>query len=378
MKRSPVSIRADNGLDYRPRYVAIRDEIARRISTGDLEIGQQVPSLRQICDEFDVSSVTARRVLSELVLAGLVETVGGRGTFVRTRSSRPRVAVVMIGYTHASWREYASMFAQLVGGITEAVWSEDGILTVLPVPDTPAMETTLSDVVQDNGIDGILVRAAGHVNWTALDHLRKRVGVAVVVIKRRDPYGRFSSVVPDATMAGRLAVEHLLELGHREIGLVVARASLDTYKDHLRGARQALRRSGLRLAPEQLCTVEEPLKDYGRDTAIELLRKSRPTAVVTNSDILAEGVYEGAGHLGVTIPTELSVVGFDDVEPATKLHPALTTVRLPYYELGRAAAQQLFAVMRGGEGRTISPQPVDLVVRASTASPAPGRPHDPS
>ncbi len=92
-----------------------------------------------------------------------------------------------------------------------------------------------------------------------------------------------------------------------------------------------------------------------------------PTAIVTNSDFLALGVYEAAAAQGLRIPDDLSVVSFDDMEFAQHLNPPLTTVRLSYYDLGHAAAATLFRVLDGDEVPTVQQLPVELVLRKSTA-----------
>ena len=84
---------------YVPQYVRIRDEITRRIEAGELQPGDRIPSLREMCEEFGVSSITARRALLDLLNEGIVERRGGLGAFVTGARRRLRVAVVIIGYS---------------------------------------------------------------------------------------------------------------------------------------------------------------------------------------------------------------------------------------------------------------------------------------
>jgi DNA-binding LacI/PurR family transcriptional regulator len=100
-----------------------------------------------------------------------------------------------------------------------------------------------------------------------------------------------------------------------------------------------------------------------------LSREPRPTAILALSDQLALGVFEAAKKMGLSIPGDLSVVGFDDVPEASRTEPALTTVYQPHVEKGLVAGRMLVAQLRGEEPRSPEPLPTRLVVRGSTAPP---------
>jgi DNA-binding LacI/PurR family transcriptional regulator len=100
-----------------------------------------------------------------------------------------------------------------------------------------------------------------------------------------------------------------------------------------------------------------------------LSREHRPTAILTLSDQLALGVFEAAKKMGLSIPEDLSVVGFDDVPEASRTEPALTTVYQPHVEKGLIAGRMLVAQLRGVEPQSPEPLPTWLVVRGSTAPP---------
>ncbi|MGX4655226.1 LacI family DNA-binding transcriptional regulator [Micromonospora sp. SCSIO 07396] len=169
------------------------------------------------------------------------------------------------------------------------------------------------------------------------------------------------------------ATQHLLDLGHRRIGVLTgpvrdlhARARLD-------GFRAALDNAGVpfdaTLERHGMFTVED-----GRDLGAELLaRPDPPTAVVCGNDLQAMGVYAAAREAGLRIPDDLSVVGFDDVEPAAWLAPPLTTVRQPFAEIGATAARLALAII---DGRSLSQERYEvgttLVARGSTAPPGSG------
>ena len=154
---------------YVPQYVRIRDEITRRIEGGELAQGQRIPSLREMCDEFGVSSITARRALLDLLNEGIVERRGGLGAFVTGMRRRARIAVVIIGYSEGAWRQNSGSFGQLVGGIASSMWEHEALLTVLPVNDPMTAATALRQLLHDQPVDGLLFRVAGDVDWRVVD-----------------------------------------------------------------------------------------------------------------------------------------------------------------------------------------------------------------
>lgn len=364
---SPVARSSKGANAYVPQYVRIRDEITRRIEAGELKQGERIPSLREMGDEFGVSSITARRALLDLLNEGIVERRGGIGAFVTGVRRRPRIAVVIIGYGESAWRQNSGSFGQLVGGIASSMWEHDALMTVLPVNDPVTAPMAIKQLLHDQPVDGMLFRVAGDVDWRVVE-IPAEQDLGAVLIKRTPPGPGVPAVLPDARHAGSIAVEHLYELGHRRIGLLTATASTDTYRDHKAGFIAALEERGIRVSRELVSEVGSVFGDERRAAAERLLLlPDRPTAIVCNADFLALDVYEAAADHGLSIPGDISVVSFDDMEFAQHLQPPLTTVRLSYYDLGHAAAATLFRVLEGDEVPTVQELPVGLIVRESTA-----------
>jgi LacI family transcriptional regulator len=153
-----------------------------------------------------------------------------------------------------------------------------------------------------------------------------------------------SSVVPDENAGVRLAVSELLDHGHRRIGYIGNTERILATPMRLRAYRSTMRRAGITPAPEWIA-AESPTAHGGYLGGLTLLRRPhRPTAIFCFSDTVAVGVYHAAQELGLRIPGDVSVVGFDNLELiATNLFPGLTTVSLPHYEMGAWAVGQLLA-----------------------------------
>lgn len=183
-------------------------------------------------------------------------------------------------------------------------------------------------------------------------------------------------VVGDDVAGGALAARHVLELGHRQIGFIgdVAESpfGFTSSRDRQEGAAEALREAGVELRPEWIGRGAHGRYE-ARDLARQMLsRERRPTAILAASDTQALGVIAAARELGLHVPNDLSVVGYDDIEAAD--YVGLTTVRQQLFESGRLGAELLF-----GEIRERSPEapvavlPPELVVRGTTATPKEGR-----
>jgi len=188
------------------------------------------------------------------------------------------------------------------------------------------------------------------------------------------PHPGVPCVVIDDVHGGEVGTSHLIELGHRRIGFIGDK-SPDPFRfaasrDRTRGYERALARAGIELRPEY---VRDGTQSHhvARSTAIDLLRlPQRPTAVFAASDQQALGVLEAARILGIRVPEELSVVGFDDIDIAA--HIGLTTVRQPLYESGRRGAELLLQMLAGAAQQLgdhhAEQLPVELVVRSTTAA----------
>jgi LacI family transcriptional regulator len=185
-------------------------------------------------------------------------------------------------------------------------------------------------------------------------------------------------VASDNVEGGRVAVAHLHELGHSRIATLAGPLDTRPARDRLRGFRDGITAAGLAYRDE-LVDYGDWYVDSGHEAARRLLAlDERPTAIVAASDMMAAGAYRAAREAGCDVPGDLSVIGYDDIVLAAHLHPPLTTVRQDKVGLGAAAARALLRQIDGDGTAAPASLPVELIVRESTAPPAPdgagGRP----
>ncbi|HZQ89025.1 MAG TPA: LacI family DNA-binding transcriptional regulator [Gaiellaceae bacterium] len=198
----------------------------------------------------------------------------------------------------------------------------------------------------------------------------KNAGLPCILVDAVHP--SLPSIAVDDVGGGETATRHLVELGHRRIahiGDTPPEFRFDWSRDRTRGYERALERAGIEVRPDYVREGTR-LLHVARGIAAELLSlPERPTAIFAASDTQAFGTLEAARALGIRVPEELSVIGFDDIDVAS--YVGLTTVRQPLFESGRRGAELL---LRALSGRTVEPRtellPLELIVRSSTG-PAP-------
>ncbi len=192
-------------------------------------------------------------------------------------------------------------------------------------------------------------------------------GTPVVAVDPHTGRAALPTVDSDNLHGGRLATEHLLELGHRRIGLLTGREDLKSAQQRETGYRGALASAGV--------AVDETLVrrgDYDADVAAAsarylLSRPDRPTAIFAANDITAIAAIDAARELGLRVPEDLSVVGFDNIPESALCTPPLSTVQQPIREMGHRAVELLVRLINGTEpGETHITLGTELVVRQST------------
>ncbi|MEF3303839.1 LacI family DNA-binding transcriptional regulator [Paenibacillus sp. GYB003] len=198
--------------------------------------------------------------------------------------------------------------------------------------------------------------------------------IPIVTIARELPGCDGGTVVVDDFAGGRMAAGHLTALGHRRMAVLAESPKLSSSRERIRGFREGLGEAGVELpdAAVVTCGGQPPVAE-GKRRASELLRSGdRPTAIFCCNDLLAIGTLQAAKEAGLSVPGDVSVVGFDNTILASVTDPPLTTVAQPIERMGQLAVDLLIRRLANETDeppRTVL-QP-ELVVRESTAAPAP-------
>ncbi|GAB2621350.1 LacI family DNA-binding transcriptional regulator [Streptomyces capparidis] len=327
-------------------------------------------TLAEIAREAGVSAPTVSKVLN------------GRADVAPATRTRVEELLRLHGYRRKRGTARPSPMLDLVFHELESAWAMEVIRGV-------------ENVAREEGLSVVLSESSGRLTpgqtWVDAVLARRPAGVVLVLsglapVQRAqltsrdipfvvlDPAGDPGDDVPaiGATNwnGGLAATRHLIELGHRRIGVIAGPSSMMCSRARVDGYRAALENAGLPVDPG-LIREGDFHHEAGYTAGLELLgRPDRPTAVFAGNDLQALGLYEAARELGLRIPADLSVIGFDDLPVARWIGPPLTTVRQPLTEMAEAAARLVLDLGRDKEPATTR---VDLatrlVVRSSTAPP---------
>ncbi|PLV59940.1 LacI family DNA-binding transcriptional regulator [Thermotoga sp. KOL6] len=253
-------------------------------------------------------------------------------------------------------------YNEILTGIEKEAIKRDFTLMISTTFHRTSLELERLEVLFSKRVDGIIV-CSSKKDEEQLERLIKSA-IPVVVVDREEPEVRIDNVGIDNYAAGRMCAKYLLEKGHKRVLLLRGRKDVYSFSDRERGFINYATRHGMEVKavscgyfPEHgYQAVEKYLKKHGRDF----------TAVFAINDLSAIGVMKALHDLGIAVPDEISVMGFDDDPISSYTVPALTTVRQPREEIGRMAFAILYERLSGKKGvarRVILP--VEIVERDS-------------
>jgi LacI family transcriptional regulator len=333
------------------------------------ELGVSVSTVSLVLNDRDRGRV--RREIADQVRAradelGYVPNVLARG--LKTKKSHTlglladRVATVPFG-------------GHMLAGAQRAAWELDFLLMVIDTDGNRAMDVPATQSFLQRDVEA-LIMAADYHREVAVPAAPRHLPT-VILDGWPDAPEKADGVVPDERGGGRAATAHLLAAGHRRIGMLTVDG--DTYVAaamRREGYEDALRAAGLTPDPTLVWSVPEPSTQAAIPVVREILtRADRPGALFCFSDQMALAVVQVAAQLGIRIPADLSVVGFDNQQfVADATLPGLTTVQLPHHEMGAWAVRRAISRIRGEADHptTVERIPCRLVERDSVAPPPAG------
>jgi len=340
------------------KHSAVAQALLQKIEGGVWAAGERIPSEQDIAIDHGVAYMTARQAVSSLVAEGVLERYGRRGTFVAHRPSLPsmryRFVVLIEGDGKTSLDPY---YLPPIVDAFEQIVRASGQDFIIYGFRTAVMERLLTA----NDLVCCVLLSESEV---LLAHLLKDCGHKVFAINRCPSGSRVPFVMPDNEGGARAATEHLLRLGHRRIGFVRGLPGNIDADERLHGYLQALANFGVPPGPQE---GNHFIESCGHESARKMLASDDPpTAIVCASDLSAIGAMKAAAGAGLSVPRDISIMGFGDFPVAGFLHPGLSTVRLPLAELGRTAAGEMLKLATGKEvGLPVLP--CELVLRDTTA-----------
>ncbi|OBZ18608.1 transcriptional regulator [Bacillus sp. FJAT-27264] len=223
-------------------------------------------------------------------------------------------------------------------------------------------------LLEQKNVDGILI-GTGLENAEILALLAEK-SFPIVMIAREAAGISVHSVLTDDFRGGELAARYLLGKGHKRVAVLSENFKVSSSFERVRGFRFGLFEAGISLNPEEILSCESNIKDGKRAAAAIICGSERPTALFCCNDLLAIGALQAAKEAGISVPEQLSIIGFDDTILSTVTNPTLTTIAQPMDQMVKLAFDLLIGSLDNADDikQRIVMQP-ELVIRESTGSP---------
>ncbi|MFA7184670.1 MAG: GntR family transcriptional regulator [Victivallales bacterium] len=346
-----------------PLYYQLKENLKKSIRR-DFAAGDKFYSERQLAEMLSVSRITTNRVVNELVNDKILYRLHGKGTFVAAPQNREKT--FNIGFMISRRLEKLdfqggiSTFQRLV--YVKSVCAKFGYsVFFLSESEDNAERENLAKLI--GKIDGLII--LGDVNPELIRFFNKQIPTVIMDGMILDGV---DCVLGDNPAGAYENVSYLIKNGHRRIGTIYGSLTVASFRERLDGYKKVLADNGIEVCDELIVKGGGLIENGYRAMETLLALKNPPTAVFASNDIMAIGAMKKITDVGLSIPGDISVTGFDDKELAYP-YPPLTTVRFDKAKLAEVSMRHLMAkIDRKSNQATIERIPVELVIRESVAN----------
>lgn len=357
-----------------PIYEELAERIRQSIRKGEYSPGQLLGSEYELARQESISRMTVRRASELLVGEGLLERRPGKGLYVRAAQASGRTVQMISG--NMQWEPSV----QISRG-AHAVAKQHGIqIQLYDAHGDPESDLATVRSLPQGQARGAIIMSLHNNAFNEAVYSLKLAGFPFVLVDQSLREIDVSSVTSDNYAGGQLAAKALIELGHKRIAFVGDLVA-NTVRDRLAGLRDAIADAGLpfdRSLVIDLQSEQDRLGDWSAqvDAGVReiMARPVKPTAFFFSCDGVARLAYRTFSQMGLRIPEDVSIIGFDDDPLAEWLTPGLTSIRQPFADMGLAAMEILARQMEDPQAQVERRVlPVELVKRGSIAPPRMGQ-----
>jgi DNA-binding LacI/PurR family transcriptional regulator len=350
-----------------PLYQQIAEEIKAKIRSGALKVGDAIGSHSELTAQYQVSVITVKKALSDLIKEGYLYSRVGKGTFVARKSvatslSRQKTIGLVL-------RDLTNPFFSLIAHGAEKKADALGYNLFLSSSiGRIDKEETLISRFETMGVDGMIIASLSQT-YRATDEIKRlhQSGFPYLMVSYIHE-SDFWYVGTDHEHGAYLATEHLLNFDYKHIGYVTGGKQNLLSKLRQKGYERALNDYGRRFKKDLIFEIDDKKNrfDAGYEVGKKIARLTKkPDALFIYSDMVALGVMKGLLDAGLQIPRDIALVGFDDIERAQYADVPLTTVHQPTEEIGAKAVEILIERIEGKTPSVKTILPSSLVVRES-------------
>lgn len=340
-----------------------------------IQFEQMQPTLKDIALKAKVSRMTVSRVFSDKnnvsketrdKIEKIASKMGYHPNLVARSLSSSRsmtIGIIMPKTKNVFLDVYIT---QILSGISDVTQDLNYRIMFFPVDYNRDKKNLYVSISRSNLVDGIILLKT-RKDDKGIEELAK-TKFPFILVNHKNNSDKINYVDSCNIKGAKLAVEHLYKLGHKKIAFVTGEMHETNAIDRFNGFKKAMRDFGLQFRKEWIITG-----DFSKEKAYEACGKlfgssTLPTAIFCSDDYMAIGVMNRTGELGLSVPKDISVIGFDDIELSSYIKPALTTIRQPIYEIGKKAAELLLDLIEGRKKTPIHELlNVELIIRESTS-----------
>ncbi len=337
------------------KYQTIRNTLLKHFQDHNYEPGQKLPTEQELTQELGVSRTTVRQALELLKEQNIVEKRQGSGTYYLGVQSAPRLIQPetdqrgFIGLVNFSYMDY--IYPEIIRGVEDTLAFAGYSLAIAPCNQNLEKEIQSIERLLDQGVKGLIIEPSQNLQINEAHPISKLIqsaGIPVVATHWGITNQLVSTVTVDDVVAGYNATKYLIDRGHRSIGHI-SKSDVQSGHDRFTGYRKALSEAGIEYNTTWCASYTSEQEIPGSLPAYDLTKtllqsmEPKPTALFYFNDLTALQGYRAIHDLGLSIPKDISVLGFDNYKSTALMYPPLTTYEHPKYELGRWAAKILLS-----------------------------------
>jgi len=359
--------------DPKPFYKQISEDIVDRIRSGKLKIGDKLETQHELAREYDVSLITIKKALSDLITNGILYARIGKGTYIARRPSKIDYSKhLTIAYV---LKDLDNPFYQGIVSSVERNLSKNGCNLMLYSSDNRReLEEQKIRYFVEMGVSGLILGSMSHIHYTStlIKQLQEENFPFVMVSYTDDPSICF--IGTDQKYGGFIATEHLIKAGYKSIGYVNGEEGNLVGETRKEGYLEALDK--YKLAPDDRylyrIKVSSKRDDFqsGYSVGVEFCKSTeRPRAMFIYNDLSALGFINALSEFDLSVPDDVAIVGFDDIAMGRSSAIPLTTVHQPTDKIGKLVVEQLLQrISRSTTTKACKHLKPKLVVRESCGS----------
>jgi LacI family transcriptional regulator, repressor for deo operon, udp, cdd, tsx, nupC, and nupG len=364
-----ITIDSSSGTDLAQQ---LKQQLAWLIATSQLQPGQLLPSIRVLSRHLSINLHTVRSAYQKLEADGLVQTRHGLGTVVTAYDPVLMAHLAAAQRTHTVGVLIPSInnpfYQPFIQGIEAVASRNRTMLFLCMTKDDPGETIRYYNQLAARHVDGLILASQESSIFLPTDPEQLEQSLLAFPVVSADWPGSLGySVELDLEGSGYLATRHLLEHGHRRVGMITVAGNIPNIDPIHTGYRKALREAGLESDPQLVFGVQGFDLADGEAGARRLLAlETPPSAIFAIADLLALGALRHLKRAGLRVPQDMALAGFNDIPMADMVDPPLTTVAAPAYQMGQEAMKMLEELMAGKppQRRRVL-LPASLVIRAS-------------